>query len=98
MSLCDWATHGGYLRLLFCAVPFSNLRQRERPAVRPPQQPVRLLIPRNRLVPRVEAQRPPRAQGDVAEVTQPRALVPLLDLGVEALAVLDRVDEIAQVR
>src|SRR5262245_11872890 len=79
--------------------PGSDLfRHDERLAVSAAQELVRLQVVPDRLGLGVEVQHPADAQGDVAEVAQPRALVPLLDVGVGALAALDAVEEVAEVR
>src|SRR5262249_29570973 len=75
---------------------FQHLR-RERLAVTPPEHAVGLGVAPTRLGLAVEVQRAAQAQGDVAQVTQTRALVPLLDVGVRAAAAADAVEEVAQV-
>src|SRR5262245_30148566 len=68
-----------------------SFRQHKRLAIRPPQQPIRLRIIPAGLRLSIEVQRLAQANGDVAEVTQPRALVPVFDVGGGAAAGADAI-------
>src|SRR5262249_57341411 len=74
------------------------LRHHKRLAVAAPEQLVRLGVALDGLRRRVEAEGPPDAEGDVAEVAQPRALVTLFDVRVGPLAAPHAVEEVLQVR
>src|SRR5437870_562187 len=77
-------------------VPSHPYRQHERLAIGPTEQTVRFRIVEDGLGLGVEAESMADAEGDVAEVTEPRAFVPFLDVGVGSPAAADAVQEVLQ--